>query len=44
MESDLNGHLKVPSFPAAALSGHNVIHTLRNIVTATVATLEKELK
>ena len=44
MESDLNGHLKVPSFPAAAVSGHNVIHTLRHIVTATVATLEKELK
>ena len=44
MEKDLNGDLKVPSFEASALKGDNVITTLKKIISATMASLEKELK
>ena len=44
MEKDLNGDLKVPSFEASALKGDNVIQTLKKIISATMASLEKELK
>jgi len=44
MEKDLNGDLKVPSFEASALKGDNVIPTLKKIISATMASLEKELK
>jgi signal recognition particle receptor subunit beta len=44
MEKDLNGDLKVPSFEASALKGDNVIITLKKIISATMASLEKELK
>ncbi len=44
MEKDLNDDLKVPSFEASALKGDNVILTLKKIISATMASLEKELK
>jgi hypothetical protein len=44
MEKDLNGDLKVPSFEASALKGDNVILTLKKIISATMASLEKELR
>lgn len=43
MENDLNSRLKAPSYPAAAINGHNVVKTLREILTSTVAHLEQEL-
>jgi signal recognition particle receptor subunit beta len=43
LEKDLNSSLKAPSFPAAAINGKNVAKTLREILTSTVAHLEKEL-
>ncbi len=44
MEKDLNGDLKVLSLEASALKGDNVILTLKKIISATMASLEKELK
>jgi signal recognition particle receptor subunit beta len=44
MEKDLNSQLKVPSFGASAVSGENVIPTLKKIVSLTMASLQKVLK
>lgn len=44
MERDLNGQLKVPSFPASAVTGENVIPTLKKIISLTMASLQKVLK
>jgi len=44
MEADLNTELKVPVFEASALSGYNVVSTLKKIISATMASLEKELQ
>ena len=43
MEQDLNSRLKAPTFPAAALSGENVLQTLRQSLVSTMAVLENEL-
>ena len=42
MDKDLN-NLKSPSLPASALTGLNVVQTLRKIITMTVSYLEQEL-
>lgn len=44
MEKDLNSQLKVPSFPASAVTGENVIPTLKKIISLTMASLQKVLK
>lgn len=44
MEKDLNSKLKVPSFGASAMTGENVVPTLKKIISVTVASLHKELK
>ena len=44
LENDLNSELKVPAFEASAVEGDNVILTLKKIISATMASLEKELK
>ncbi|MBI9075900.1 MAG: GTPase domain-containing protein [Desulfatibacillum sp.] len=44
MEKDLNSKLKVPSFGASAMSGENVVPTLKKIISIAVASLHKELK
>jgi signal recognition particle receptor subunit beta len=44
LEKDLNSRLKVPFFEATALSGTNVIATLKKIIALTMASLSNELK
>jgi mutual gliding-motility protein MglA len=44
MEKDLNCDLKVPFFEASALTGDNIVPTLKKIILLTVATLENELR
>ena len=44
LEKDLNSRLKVPFFEASALSGTNVIATLKKIIALTMASLSNELK
>jgi signal recognition particle receptor subunit beta len=43
LEKDLNSQLKMPSFPASALMGHNVVATLKRIISLTVASIKKDL-
>lgn len=44
MEHDLNRQLKVPSFEASAVTGQNVVITLKKIVSLTMISLEHLLK
>lgn len=44
LEKELNGKLKVPSFPASAITGLNVPETLKKIITLTVASIKERLK
>lgn len=44
MEKDLNSQLKVPAFGASALSGENVIPTLKKIISLTMTSLQRTLK
>lgn len=44
LEKDLNSRLKVPFLEATALSGTNVIATLKKIIALTMASLSNELK
>ena len=44
MEKDLNSQLKVPSFGASAVTGHNVVPTLKKIISATMASMQNVLK
>jgi mutual gliding-motility protein MglA len=44
MEKDLNSQLKVPSFGASAVTGHNVAPTLKKIISATMASMQNVLK
>lgn len=43
MERDLNLQLKVPSFPASATTGENVIETLKKAISLTMASLQNTL-
>ena len=43
LERDLNSRLKMPSFPASAVLGHNVVATLKRIISMTVASIKKDL-
>lgn len=43
LEKDLNSQLKNPSFPASAVLGHNVVATLKRIISMTVASIKKDL-
>lgn len=43
LEQGLNGKLKAPSFEASALSGENVMQTLRKIISLTVSSLAREI-
>jgi mutual gliding-motility protein MglA len=43
LEKSLNDKLKAPSFEASALSGENVMQTLRKIISLTVSSLAKEI-
>jgi len=44
MERDLNGKLKVPAYQASAISGKNVIPTLKKIIAKTMISLKEGLK
>lgn len=44
MEKDLNSQLQVPSFGASAVSGENVIPTLKKIISLTMTSLQSTLK
>ena len=44
LEKDLNSQLKAPSFEASALTGMNVVPTLKKIISMTMASLLRELK
>ena len=44
LEKDLNSRLRRPSFAASALSGTNVVATLKKIISMTVASIKKDLK
>ena len=44
MQNDLNRQLKVPSFPASALTGEGVGRTLKESLKLTLLHLQKELK
>jgi hypothetical protein len=44
LESDLNSELQAPSFTASALQGHNVIPTLKRIISLTVMNIKKDLQ
>jgi hypothetical protein len=43
LERDLNRQLKMPSIPASAVLGHNVVATLKRIISVTVASIKKDL-
>lgn len=44
IEHDLNRQLKAPSFQASAITGKNVIETLKKATTITVASLQEKLE
>ena len=44
MEKDLNRQLKVPSFPASAITGQGVGSTLKECLKLTLLALKKEMK
>ena len=43
LEKDLNNRLKMPSFPASAVLGHNVVETFKKIISMTVASIKKDI-
>ncbi len=44
MEKDLNSKLKVPSFEASALTGDNIVETMKKAISLTVASLQEKLE
>jgi hypothetical protein len=44
LEKDLNSQLKVPSFEASAMSGDNVVQTMKQIISMTMRSLQRDLK
>jgi len=44
LEKDLNSRLRRPSFAASALTGRNVVATLKKIISMTVSSIKKDLK
>lgn len=44
LENDLNKRLKVPSFEASALTGLNVVETMKKAISLTIASLHDKLE
>ncbi len=44
LQADLNSRLKVPAFGASALTGMNVVPTLKKIISMTMSSVQKELR
>jgi hypothetical protein len=43
MEADLNSELKAPSFQGSAVTGYNVVNTLKKAISLTMVSFKKEL-
>ena len=43
LEADLNSDLKVPSFQGSAVTGYNVVDTLKKAISLTMVSFKKEL-
>ena len=43
LQKDLNSHLRVPAFEASAVSGGNVIPTLKKIISLTLASIQDQI-
>ncbi|MEN8257296.1 MAG: GTPase domain-containing protein [Thermodesulfobacteriota bacterium] len=43
LEADLNSDLKVPSFKGSAVTGYNVVDTLKKAISLTMVSFKKEL-
>ena len=43
MEQDLNKHLNVPAFDASAITGHNIVETMKKAINLTVLSVQKKL-
>lgn len=43
MEADLNSDLKVPAFEASAVTGYNVVNTLKKAISLTMVSFKQEL-
>ncbi|MCP4579831.1 MAG: hypothetical protein GY846_26470 [Deltaproteobacteria bacterium] len=43
MEKELNGQLKIPSFPASAIRGEGIGATLKKCLELTLESLQKHL-
>ena len=43
LEKDLNSRLKAPSFMASALTGENIVLTMKKIISASITSLQHEL-
>jgi mutual gliding-motility protein MglA len=44
LQNDLNSRLKVPAFEASALTGRNVVPTLKKIISMTMASVQDKIK
>ncbi|MDM8524439.1 GTPase domain-containing protein [Desulfococcaceae bacterium HSG8] len=44
LEKDLNSQLKVPSFSASAVTGENVVPTMKKIISLTMTSLQNVMK
>lgn len=44
MDKELNGQLKVPAFAGSAVTGQNVVETLKKIIGLTMVSLQSQLK
>lgn len=44
LEKDLNSRLKAPFFEASALTGTNVVPTLKKIISVTITSVAKDLQ
>jgi mutual gliding-motility protein MglA len=43
LQQDLNSRLQVPYFEASAITGYNVVATLKKIISSTVVSIQKKL-
>lgn len=44
MNRDLNSQLKVPSYPGSAITGLNIVETLKKIISLTMVSLQNQLR
>ncbi len=44
LEKDLNSQLTLPSFPASAVTGENVVPTMKKIISLTMTSLQNVMK